>query len=57
MDDAKKIKFRPYARLLTMLSEQLITNECIALIELIKSCSSVGFDVSESLFHLGCNDT
>ena len=29
-------KIRPYARLLTMLGEQLITNEQIALAELIK---------------------
>lgn len=33
----KKLKIRPYARLLTMLGEQLIRNERIALIELIKN--------------------
>jgi len=34
---SKKLKIRPYARLLTMLGEQLIKNERIALIELIKN--------------------
>ena len=33
----KRVKIRPYARLLTMLGEQLIKNERIALIELIKN--------------------
>lgn len=33
----KKLKIRPYARLLTMLGEQLIKNERIALVELIKN--------------------
>lgn len=52
----KKLKIRPYARLLTMLGEQLIKNERIALIELIKNAydadspwvkiSFVGFDDS-----------
>ena len=37
MNDVKKIHFRPYARLLTMLGDQLIKNECVALIELIKN--------------------
>lgn len=32
------LKIRPYARLLTMLGEQLIKDERIALIELIKNC-------------------
>lgn len=35
--EAKKMKIRPYARLLTMLGEQLIKNEQIALAELIKN--------------------
>jgi HSP90 family molecular chaperone len=35
---AKQHKIRPYARLLTMLGEQLIKNETIALTELIKNC-------------------
>ena len=30
-------KFRPYARLLTMLGEQLLKNDCVALVELIKN--------------------
>ncbi len=33
----KSLKIRPYARLLTMLGEQLIKNERIALVELIKN--------------------
>jgi signal transduction histidine kinase len=37
MATAKPLKIRPYARLLTMLGEQLIKNERIALIELIKN--------------------
>lgn len=37
MRNSKKYKIRPYARLLTMLGEQLIKNERIALIELIKN--------------------
>lgn len=34
---SKKLKIRPYARLLTMLGDQLIKNEIIALVELIKN--------------------
>lgn len=37
MSDSKQLKIRPYARLLTMLGDQLIKNERIALIELIKN--------------------
>ena len=37
MGRKKKLTIRPYARLLTMLGEQLIKNERIALIELIKN--------------------
>lgn len=33
----KNLKFRPYARLLTMLGDQLIKNERIALVEIIKN--------------------
>ena len=35
---SEKLKIRPYARLLTMLGDQLIKDERIALIELIKNC-------------------
>ncbi|MCY4148428.1 MAG: ATP-binding protein [Gammaproteobacteria bacterium] len=35
--EPKKLKMRPYARLLTMLGDQLIKNEKIALVELIKN--------------------
>jgi signal transduction histidine kinase len=37
MSQVRQLKIRPYARLLTMLGEQLIKNERIALIELIKN--------------------
>lgn len=37
MAEPEKLRIRPYARLLTMLGEQLIKNERIALIELIKN--------------------
>lgn len=37
MSEPKSLKIRPFARLLTMLGEQLIKNERIALIELIKN--------------------
>ena len=37
MSEPKYLKIRPYARLLTMLGDQLIRNERIALIELIKN--------------------
>lgn len=31
------LTFKPYARLLTMIGDQLIRNECVALMELIKN--------------------
>ncbi len=37
MSEQRFLTIRPYARLLTMLGEQLIRNERIALIELIKN--------------------
>lgn len=37
MAKPKRIQIRPYARLLTMLGEQLISNERVALMELIKN--------------------
>lgn len=37
MSKREKLQFKPYARLLTMLGDQLIKNERIALIELIKN--------------------
>ena len=37
MSESRKLKIRPYARLLTMLGEQLIKNERIALMELVKN--------------------
>ncbi|WP_446810151.1 ATP-binding protein [Methylomonas sp. 2BW1-5-20] len=41
---AEKLRIRPYARLLTMLGEQLIKNERIALIELIKNAYDADAD-------------
>ena len=40
----KKLNIRPYARLLTMLGEQLIKNEQIALAELIKNAYDADAD-------------
>lgn len=37
MTDSQQLQIRPYARLLTMLGDQLIKNERIALVELIKN--------------------
>lgn len=37
MRKPKSLKFKPYARLLTMLGDQLIKNERVALVELIKN--------------------
>ena len=37
MTGQEELKIRPYARLLTMLGEQLIKNEQIALIEILKN--------------------
>lgn len=37
MSDTKELYFEPYARLLTMLSEQLIKNEVVALTEIVKN--------------------
>lgn len=37
MEQFEKLNFEPYARLLTMLSEQLIKNEVVALTEIVKN--------------------
>jgi len=37
MTNSSQLTIRPYARLLTMLGDQLIKNERIALVELIKN--------------------
>ena len=39
------LSIRPYARLLTMLGEQLLKNECIALVELIKNAYDADADL------------
>ena len=37
MNEVKKYPIRPYARLLTMLGDQLISDERVALVELVKN--------------------
>lgn len=61
----KKYSFRPYARLLTMLGDQLIKDERTALTELIKNAydadaswvkvSFVGFDIKDDVFKVTPN--
>ncbi len=52
----KKVKIKPYARLLTMLGEQLIKNERIALMELIKNSYDADADwVKISFIDFGDN--
>ena len=60
-----KLTIRPYARLLTMLGDQLIKNEQIAVLELIKNAydadadwvklSFVGFSPSGAIVFLSLN--
>ena len=45
-----RLSFRPYARLLTMLGDQLIKNERIALVELIKNAYDADADRVEVRF-------
>lgn len=47
---AQKLPIRPYARLLTMLGDQLIKNEKIALVELIKNAYDADADSVEVRF-------
>ena len=56
MSSIEELKIRPYARLLTMLGEQLIKNERIALIELIKNSYDADADWAKvSLVNFGEN--
>jgi HSP90 family molecular chaperone len=56
MPNIEELKIRPYARLLTMLGEQLIKNERIALIELIKNSYDADADwVRVSLINFNDN--
>lgn len=48
--------FRPYARLLTMLGEQLLKNDCVALVELIKNSYDADASRVEVLFKNFTND-
>ena len=47
---SNELSFRPYARLLTMLGEQLIKNERVALVELIKNAYDADADRVEIRF-------
>jgi signal transduction histidine kinase len=49
-NNTKQFQIRPYARLLTMLGEQLIKNERIALIELIKNSYDADADWVKIIF-------
>jgi signal transduction histidine kinase len=51
MNNTKQFQIRPYARLLTMLGEQLIKNERIALIELIKNSYDADADWVKIIFN------
>ena len=53
----KPLSFRPYARLLTMLGDQLIKNERIALVELIKNAYDADADRVEVRFEAFNKDT
>jgi len=56
MAKVEELKIRPYARLLTMLGEQLIKNERIALIELVKNSYDADADwVKISFINFGEN--
>lgn len=52
--------FRPYARLMTMLGDQLITDKKVAIIELIKNCYDADANLVSVSFHntqnIGLND-
>ena len=48
--DRKPLSIRPYARLLTMLGEQLLKNERVALVELIKNSYDADADWVEVKF-------
>ena len=53
----KELNIRPYARLLTMLGEQLIKNEQIALAELIKNAYDADADwVKVNFVNFGFNE-
>jgi len=56
MSTPKEMKIRPYARLLTMLGEQLIKNERIALIEIIKNSYDADADWVKIIFKSFDND-
>ncbi len=56
MAKTSQLKIRPYARLLTMLGEQLIKNERIALIEIIKNSYDADADWVKILFQDFGND-
>lgn len=46
----EQVSIRPYARLLTMLGEQLIKNDRIALVELLKNCYDADASIAKVIF-------
>ncbi|MDP9123277.1 MAG: ATP-binding protein [Pseudomonadota bacterium] len=53
---AEPLKFKPYARLLTMLGDQLIKNERVALVEIIKNSYDADATwVTVKFMHFGAN--
>ena len=48
--DAEKVSIRPYARLLTMLGEQLIKNDRVALVELLKNSYDADASIARVAF-------
>ena len=53
---AESLKFKPYARLLTMLGDQLIKNERVALVEVIKNSYDADATwVTVKFMHFGPN--
>lgn len=50
------LSIRPHARLLTMLGEQLLKNECVALVELIKNAYDADADHVDVEFDGFTND-
>ena len=50
IDNVSRLSIRPFARLLTMLGEQLIKNDRVALVELLKNCYDADATVARVIF-------
>ena len=48
--EVEKLRIRPYARLLTMLGEQLIKDDRVALVELLKNCYDADATLAKVVF-------